>query len=80
MKMTADILAKYDPMGLISAGAPQDEYEHEAVNIVLAILPIPIEGDIVLHCRGVFRTCFAGVMNEKFDWTPVAKEILKVFL
>jgi hypothetical protein len=79
MKMVADILAKYDPMHLISAGAPIDEYEHEAARIVISVLPNPYLVDINIHCRGIFREAFnPNLMDPDYDWTPVAKEILQV--
>lgn len=79
MMMVSDILAKYDPMNLISAGAPINEYEHEAAKIVISILPNPYLVDINIHCRGIFREAFnPDLMDEDYDWDPVAKEILQV--
>lgn len=36
-----EILACYDPMGLISTGAPRNEYEPEAENITIFVVRNP---------------------------------------
>ena len=88
MKLVSDILAKHDPMKLISSGAPLDEYEYEAVELVrlLSLSKEMLEFDPtylqrytpVSTCRSLFRESFDGVMNEAYNWEPVVKEILEV--
>lgn len=81
MKMTADILAKYDPMHLISAGAPVDEYESEAISIIqnLTAEGRPSHADIYYWCEEVFEELFAPASIGNIDWEPIVKEIFEVF-
>jgi len=88
MKLVSYILAKHDPMHLISEGAPDEEYEHEAARIVLELSEqserfwycdrTQILGDIITHCQGIFRTSFSETISETYDWTPIAEEIMAV--
>lgn len=83
MQKTNDVLVKYDPIGLISAGAPIDEYESEAVMIVQNLVSdwridsLSIK-DIIFWCQDVFEDQFSPGIAGNVNWEPIAKEILEI--
>lgn len=78
--MTMAILADYDLMGLISMGAPHDEYSPEARTILNYLKGVDYEVKVdVLAYR--IQYIFAIWFNEKVDIVPcimIANEIKKM--
>jgi len=84
MKMVDDILVRHDPMGLIKAGAPADEYEWEAVKIVQNLISdwridkVSLT-DVEYWCHDVFETQFNTRLVKTIVWRDIAREILEVY-
>ena len=64
IQQISEILAKHDPMGLISAGAPSDEYSTEASLIFAA------EATTFESLEKIFTFCFdmdVNISNELLE-------------
>ena len=84
MRLVSSILVRYDPMGLIKDGAPPDEYEHEAVNIVRNIardwrIDEVSLTDVEYWCFDVFEEQFGSRLAKPIVWGDIAREILEAF-
>lgn len=84
MKLVSMILIKHDPMSLISASAPADEYESEAVRIVQGIatdwrIDSPSIENVEAWCQDVFEDQFSPDLIKHINWKPIVDEIFKVF-
>ena len=78
MTTTADVtelLARHDPMGLTSAGAPADEYEPEAGTIVPRLAEAGSVDDVVDIVHAEFQTWFDGAAGPRDRYVPVATEL-----
>lgn len=78
--MTTAILADYDLMGLISRGAPHDEYSPEARTILryLKDADYEVKTDVLAHR---IQYIFAVWFNEEVDIVPcimIANELKKM--
>jgi len=82
IKMVNDVLVKHDPMGLISAGAPLDEYEYEAVEIVRGLKSWSGASQEGIHqwCKHIFEEQFSAETTKSIAWEPIVKDIFEVFL
>lgn len=78
MHKTSDLLIKYDPEGLIKIGAPKDEYEHEAVEIIQGLTRKHLEDvrSVALLCRHIFKKSFGEAFSgQNYDWLPLATDV-----
>lgn len=67
---------KWDPMGLLAHGAPDDEYESEIEEIVDVLLDSKDEIEVALDIKSVFDRMFGNKIN--FDeCLVIAKQIWK---
>ena len=78
--MTTAILADYDLMGLISRGAPHDEYGPEARTIIrfLRTVDFEVKTDVLAYR---IQYIFAVWFNEEVDIVPcimIANELKKM--
>ena len=78
--MTTAILADYDLMGLISRGAPHDEYGPEARTIIrfLRTVDFEVKTDVLAYR---IQYIFAIWFNEEVDIVPcimIANELKKM--
>ena len=78
--MTTAILADYDLMGLISRGAPHDEYSPEARTIIrfLRTVDFEVKTDVLAYR---IQYIFAVWFNEEVDIVPcimIANELKKM--
>ena len=78
--MTIAILADYDLMGLISRGAPHDEYGPEARTIIrfLRTVDFEVKTDVLAYR---IQYIFAVWFNEEVDIVPcimIANELKKM--
>lgn len=71
-----DCLNHYDVMRLISLGAPKDEYEDEAKEIVEALFTSQNEDELQQAVHQIFEDSFS-VSLDKNMFEPIAKDIWK---
>lgn len=70
------ILNKYDPIGLIAQGAPQDEYESEANLIVAKLEYLNNYFTVLFMIYKLFVTRFDFVTaGTIFNYIKIAKEV-----
>ncbi|MFD4706442.1 DUF1871 family protein [Gottfriedia sp. NPDC058432] len=65
---------KWDPMGLLSGGAPDDEYDPEIKNIVNELKSVNTEQELAILTKNVFEKWF----GEEFSFEScltIAKNI-----
>lgn len=73
------VVNEYDPMHLIAAGMPTDEYGAEVVLIIEAISESGDAETLATRLRGVFEKMFGGPLNVQFrDWNEMADELWDV--
>ena len=66
---------KWDPMGLLSIGAPDDEYDPEIKNIVNEIQAVKNENELALLTKSIFEKWF----GEEFDFEDCFKVAMNIW-
>ena len=86
-KAISELFRLHDIDGLISSGAPEDEYEPEVERIVTAIENLPREqasvaaiADII---EQVWRQMFGGpeeqMRRRRFEFDEIAEQVMRFF-
>jgi len=71
-----DIVNKYDPIGLLAGGAPEDEYEQEVVRI--ANILRYSEDDLTEKIYQVFAKQFSEeIVGDISNYRAIADELLR---
>lgn len=73
-KKLADILANFDPVGLISQGAPRDEYKPEADEILSSFSREKPENTCA-EIKRIFVEMFDTKIVGSYDFGPLASRI-----
>jgi hypothetical protein len=73
------VVNEYDPMRLIAAGVPADEYDAETVLIIEAIGESRDAATLAPRPRRVFEKMFGGADHVRFqDWNEMADDLWDV--
>lgn len=75
-KRVRTIINGCDPMGLIAAGCPADEYEQEVAWVLVAMKKATSEAALVGEIKGVFAEMFSYDDVARFPrWDDLVKEL-----
>lgn len=83
----SELFRLHDIEGLISSGAPDDEYEPEVERIVAALENLPREQASVTAIADIFAGVWAqmfGLSEEEirrryFDFDEIAEKVMRIF-
>jgi hypothetical protein len=72
-----ELVTKHDPIGLIAAGAPLDEYDMESSSVLPRISPGQTVDEIIDLVYDVFTKYFGtdGTAGPRNAYTPIAQDI-----
>lgn len=73
--LTADVIRKWDPYGLLAGGAPPDEFDHEIASLVAQIPRINSAADATLAVSRIFGSNFDSGSFPADSCRDVGKEL-----
>ncbi len=75
-KRVRTIINGCDPMGLIAAGCPADEYDQEVSLVLIAMKDAISQADLRARIKGVFAERFSPTdVAWHFKWGELAREL-----
>ena len=83
----SELFRLHDIEGLISSGAPDDEYDSEVERIVTALEDLPCEQVSVTAVAEIFATVWAQmfelseeqIRRRRFDFDEIAEKVMGIF-
>ena len=84
---TSELFRLHDIEGLISSGAPDDEYEPEVERIVAALENLSREQVSVAAISNIFAAVWTqmfglsedGIRRRRFDFDEIAEKVMRFF-
>lgn len=79
LETVRQLINKYDPIGLLGVGAPDDEYSSEAKMIARMVKPALSSEQLLDGVHAVFVVQFFTISGDRDKYAPLANELFEAF-